>query len=221
MIVNNDLDSEEEIYWETVETFTDCELEPEKNVYSLAKEGDETGMTLDSEDECYWEASEVVTNYEPEPKKDPHWDNTLQNEETKGIKPDSDPKEEIYWDGLQDTKGKGMRTKNAHDTPVKDKEYEADDEQIRRAWDNIHASSTVDSAIKLNMATQNRRIISKKDLITKFILFSIIIGQATFAKEIGGMMVKNVIQRENLPSQYTGEKSNEDMSRGEKDGEII
>ena len=34
-------------------------------------------------------------------------------------------------------------------------------------------------------------------------------------------MVQNVIQRENLPSQYTGEKSNEDMSRGEIDGEII
>ena len=75
-----------------------------------------------------------------------------------------------------------MRTKNAHDTPVKDKEYEADDEQMRRAWDNIHASSTIDSAIRLNITTQNRRIISKKDLITKFILFSIIIGQATFAK---------------------------------------
>ena len=34
-------------------------------------------------------------------------------------------------------------------------------------------------------------------------------------------MVQNVIQKENLPSQYTGEKSNEDMSRGEIDGEII
>ena len=71
------------------------------------------------------------------------------------------------------------------------------------------------------MATQNRRIISKKDIITKFILFSIIIGQATFAKEIGGMMVKNVIQKKNLPSQYRDEKSNEGMSRGEVDGEII
>ena len=178
-------------------------------------------MILDSEDENYWETAEAITNYEPEPKKDFHWDKMLQNEETKGINPDSDPKEEIYWDGLQDTKGKGMRTKNAHDTPVKDKEYEADDEQMRRAWDNIHASSTIDSTIRLNMATQNRRIISKKDLITKFILFSIIIGQATFAKEIGGMMVQNVIQKENLPSQYRSEKSNEDMSRGEIDGEII
>ena len=69
---------------------------------------------------------------------------------------------------------------------MKDKECEADDEQIRKAWDNIYASSTVDSAIRWNMATQNRRIISRKDIITKFILFSIIIGQATFAKEIGG-----------------------------------
>ena len=100
------LDSEEEIYWETVETFTDCELEPEKNVYSLAKEGDETGMTLDSEDECYWEASEVVTNYESEPKKDPHWDNTPQNGETKGIKPDSGPKKRKILEGPARHKGR-------------------------------------------------------------------------------------------------------------------
>ena len=92
---------------------------------------------------------------------------------------------------------------------------------MRKAWDNIHASSTVDSAIRWNMATQNRRIISKKDIITKFILFSIIIGQATFAKEIGGMMVQNVIQKENLPSQYLVEKSDEDMIREETDEEII
>ena len=91
-------------------------------------------MILDSKDGNYWETAEAVTNYEPEPKKDFHWDNTLQNGETKGIKPDSDPKEEIYWKGLQDTKSKGMRSKNTHDTPVKDKEYEDDDEQIRRAW---------------------------------------------------------------------------------------
>ena len=107
------------------------------------------------------------------------------------------------------------------DSPVKDEEYEINDEQMRRAWDNIHASSTIDNAIRMNMSSQNRRITSKKELITKFILFSIIIGQATFAKEIGGMMVHNSIQKGNLASQYTGEKSSEDMSREEIDGEII
>ena len=48
-------------------------------------------MILDSKDENYWETAEAITNYEQEPKKDSQWDNTLQNEETKGIKPDSDP----------------------------------------------------------------------------------------------------------------------------------
>ena len=92
---------------------------------------------------------------------------------------------------------------------------------MRKTWDKIHVLSTIDNARRVNMTSQNKRSESKKDLITKFILFSIIIGQATFAKEIGGMMVQNKIQKRNIPSQYTGEKSNEDMSRGEIDGEII
>ena len=68
-------------------------------------------MILDSKDGNYWKTAEAVTNYEPKPKKDFQWDNKLQNEKTKGIKPDSDPEEEIYWDGLPRTKGEDMRTK--------------------------------------------------------------------------------------------------------------
>ena len=111
IIMNNELDSQEEIYQETVETFTNCELEPKENKYSQVKEGDEIGMILDSKDGNYWKTAEAVTNYEPKPKKDFQWDNKLQNEKTKGIKPDSDPEEEIYWDGLPRTKGEDMRTK--------------------------------------------------------------------------------------------------------------
>ena len=63
------------MYWETVEIFTNCELEPEEKKYSQIKEGDEIGMILDSKDENYWETAEAVTNYEPEPKKDFHLHN--------------------------------------------------------------------------------------------------------------------------------------------------
>ena len=105
--------------------------------------------------------------------------------------------------------------------PVKDKTYEFNDEQIRKAWNNIYGSSTFDNALRLSKDSQNRKIKSRKELITKFILFSLIIGQVTIAKEIGGMMVQNKIQKGNLPSQYLVEKSDEDMIREEIDEEII
>ena len=70
------------------------------------------------------------------------------------------------------------------------------------------------------MTSQNRRSGSKKDLITKIILFSIIIGQA-FTKEIGGLIVQNNILKGNPPGQYTGVRSNEDVSKKEIDDEII
>ena len=123
--MNDELDSEEETYWETAKIFTNCEVEPEEKRYPQVKKENEIGMILDFH--------------------------------------------------------------------VKDKEYERNDEQMRRAWDNIHASSTIDNTIRVNMSSQNKRTMLKKELITKFILFSIIIGQATFAKEIGGMMVHNSI----------------------------
>ena len=55
----------------------------------------------------------------------------------------------------------------------------------------------------------------------KFILFSVIIGQVAIAKEIGGMVVQNKIQKGNLPSQYLIEQSNEEMIREQIDEEII
>ena len=60
------------------------------------------------------------------------------------------------------------------------------------------------------MTSQNKRNRSKKASLTKFILFSIIIGQA-FTKEIGGLLVKNNILKGDPPGQYTGVRSGEDV----------
>ena len=106
---------------------------------------------------------------------------------------------------------------NAHDTSVKNEAYEFMDEKLRKAWDNIHETSTFENALRLNMASQNKKTKSRKELITKFILFSIIIGQVTIAKEIGGMMVQNKIQKGNLPSQYLVGQSDEEMIREQID----
>ena len=60
------------------------------------------------------------------------------------------------------------RRVNAHDMPVKDETYEFNDEQIRKAWNNIYGSSTFDNALRLSKDSQNRKIKSRKELITKF-----------------------------------------------------
>ena len=48
VLVNNDIDSEREIYWETNETITSFDLEPKKEGYSQVKEVNEISMILGS-----------------------------------------------------------------------------------------------------------------------------------------------------------------------------
>ena len=69
--------------------------------------------------------------------------------------------------------------------------------------------------------SKKRKVISRKEFITKFILFSIIIGQVAIAKEIGGLMVQIKIQKGNLPSQYLVEQSDENIIRKQIDEEVI
>ena len=80
-------------------------------------------------------------------------------------------------------------------TTTRDKAYEISDEQMRKTWRKIHAP---DGEERMNMTSQNRKNRSKKDLLAKMILFSIIIGQA-FTKEIGGSLLENNILKENPP----------------------
>ena len=61
----------------------------------------------------------------------------------------------------------------------------------------------------------------RKDFITKFILFSVIIGRFATAKEIGGMGIQNKIQKGHQPNQYLVEQSNEEIIREKIDEEII
>ena len=61
----------------------------------------------------------------------------------------------------------------------------------------------------------------KRDILTKFILFSIIIGRCATAKEIGGLTIENKIQKGNLPDKYFVEQSNEQIIREKIDEEII
>ena len=130
-----------------------------------------TNDKIDSEKEKGWEADETNDSFDSVNKK-------VEHSQVEGV-------DEISM---------------IFGSPVKDKDYEINDEHMRKTWDKIHASSTIDNARRVNMTSQNRRSEFKKDLITKFILFSIIIGQA-FTKEIGGSLVQNNILKGNPPGQ--------------------
>ena len=86
---------------------------------------------------------------------------------------------------------------------ARDKDCKISNERMKKTWERIHAPSTTDDEKRVNMTSQNKRNRSKKASLTKFILFSIIIGQA-FTKEIGGLLVENNILKGDPPGQFTG-----------------
>ena len=110
------------------------------------------------------------------------------------------------------------------DTPetlVDDEKCEFNDEPFKKVWDNIYKTETFEDIPKLSKDSKKREVRSRKEFIAKFILFSVIIGQVAIAKEIGGMVVQNKIQKGNLPSQYLIEQSDEEIIREQIDEEII
>ena len=72
------------------------------------------------------------------------------------------------------------------------------------------------------LSKENKKIHKlRRDFLTKIILFSIFIGRCATAKEIGGLPVKNNIQKGNLPDKYFIEQSNKEMIIEKIDEEII
>ena len=67
-----------------------------------------------------------------------------------------------------------------------DEKCEVNDEQIKKVWDNIYETVKFEDAPRISKDIKRREIRSRKEFKTKFILFSIIIGQVAIAKEIGG-----------------------------------
>ena len=99
--------------------------------------------------------------------------------------------------------------------------YEFNNGPFKEVWDNIYKIETSEDVPKLHKDNKKREVKSRKEIIAKFILFSIIIRQVAIAKDIGGMVVQNKIQKGNLPSQYLIEQSDEEIIREQIDEEII
>ena len=66
-----------------------------------------------------------------------------------------------------------------------------------------------------------RKVESGKGILANLILFSVTLGKVAIGKEIGGMMVRNRIEKGNLPKPYPTEQSKEEMLREQIDSEII
>ena len=100
---------------------------------------------------------------------------------------------------------------------VDSRKYESRSELLR---DNQHRTGTDKNMASLDK--DNKKMIKlKRDFLTKFILFSIIIGRCATAKQIEGMTIQNKIQKGNLPDKYFVEQSNEQIIREKIDEEII
>ena len=59
-------------------------------------------------------------------------------------------------------------------TTTTDKAYKTSDKKMRKTWEKINAP---DSEERMYMTSQTRRSRSKKDILAKMILFSIVIGR--------------------------------------------
>ena len=74
-------------------------------------------------------------------------------------------------------------------TITKDKACKISGEKMRKTWKKINAP---DGEERMYMTSQTRRSRSKKNLMAKMILFSIVIGRA-FTKDIRGSLSENNI----------------------------
>ena len=111
--------------------------------------------------------------------------------------------------------------RDAPETFTDNTECEFDNEPFKKLWDNIYKTETFEDVPKLSKDSKKREVRSRKEFIAKCILIFVIIGQVAIAKEIGGMVVQNKIQKGNLPRQYLIEQSDEEMIREQIDEEII
>ena len=72
------------------------------------------------------------------------------------------------------------------------------------------------------MNKDNKKMIKlRRDFLTKFILFSIVIGRCATATEIKGLTIENKIQKGNLPDKFFVEQSNKEMIREKIDEEVL
>ena len=158
-----------------------------------------------------------MIDFEVEADEEAYWDSLSHTEEENGTSLDneSESDEDVFWDSLSQPE-ENIET-NTSEIDVDSRKYESKSDLI---WNNKYITKTVKNIPSLKK--DNKKMIKlRRDFVTKFILFSIIIGRCATAKEIGGLTVQNKIQKGNLPDNYFVEQSNEKMIREKINEEVI
>ena len=130
---------------------------------------------------------ETGMDHEPASEEEIFWDSLSQlkdvNETIMDHESESD--EDIFWDSIsqpeEDNKTIKRMNTDIPETVVDDEKCEFNIEPL---WDNTYKTETVKEVPKLNKDNKKIVVRLRKDFITKFILFSVIIGRFATAKEI-------------------------------------
>ena len=94
-------------------------------------------------------------------------------------------------------------------------------ESSKKVKDKTYRIGTFKDVPYISKGNKIRKVRSRSELVSKFILFFVLIEQVAIAKEIGKTVTQNSIQKGDLPSKHFNEESNEELVRKQKDEEII
>ena len=157
----------------------------------------------ESEEEIFWDSLsqleddiETVKDQKSETEIDIFWDSLSQLEDNIEIVMDqkSETEVDIFWDSSSQLEGEHETIESMNrDTPemsMNNEENEFNNESFKRVWDKIYRNETFKDVPNLSKESKIRKVRSRKEFISKFILFFVIIGQVAIAKEIGGMVYK-------------------------------
>ena len=187
--LDTDEKSDKEIYWDCKEDEnSECESESEEEIFWNSLSHIEEGETLERVGK---EATETIVD-DSECKIDDKlfkevWSNIHENKAAEGI---------LNLD------------KNIEDSSYIEKD------EISTETSEMKAKKTSlggKSPRKLNTTEirkrQVRKVESGKGILANLILFSVILGKVAIGKEIGGMLVRNILEKGNLPKPYPTEQS--------------
>ena len=186
----------------------DTDEESDKEIYWDCKEDENSEYESESEEEIFWDSLSHIEEVE-----------TLERvgkEATETIIDDSECKidDKLFkevWSNIHENKA--AESILNLDKNIENSSYIEKDE-ISTEISEMKAKKTSlggKSPRKLNTTEikkrQVRKVDSGKGILANLILFSVILGKVAIGKEIGGMMVRNRIEKGNLPKPYPTEQS--------------
>ena len=111
--------------------------------------------------------------------------------------------------------------RNTSEMCMINEEDEFINESSKKVKDKTYRIGTFKDVPYISKGNKIRKVRSRSELVSKFILFFVLIEQVAITKEIGKTVTQNDIQKGNLPSQYLVEQSDEEIIREQIDEEII